>query len=182
MTFLQTYSGKKFDFQSPDIDAIEIEDIARGLSLQCRFAGQCRRFYSVAEHCIHVSRLLSTEPECMAALLHDAAEAYIGDIPSPLKSLITSIEPIEYRIQKTIYKKFGVYETYSQSAHLIKNADRCALKIEAQNLLNQPFVEDWADKLPDTKLPIAIQCWEPIVAEQLFLSAFYSLELMKGAA
>lgn len=83
-TWVQTYSGKKFFPLDPNDDDLEIEDIAHALSNQCRFAGHVREFYSVAQHSVLVS--LDCRPEnALAGLLHDAAEAYLTDLPRPLK-------------------------------------------------------------------------------------------------
>ncbi|MEM4379972.1 MAG: hypothetical protein QXL01_04720, partial [Thermoplasmatales archaeon] len=83
--WIETYSGKKFDYLAQS--ELDIEDIAHALSNLCRFNGHTRVFYSVAEHSVNVSSMVPPELK-IAALLHDAAEAYIGDVPSPLKQLI----------------------------------------------------------------------------------------------
>ncbi len=89
MTWKQTYTGKAFDYFNPQPEQICIEDIAHSLSMICRFNGHCARFYSVAEHSLLVSKCAQADgPEhAMFGLLHDAAEAYIGDINPVLKSM-----------------------------------------------------------------------------------------------
>jgi len=82
--WIQTISGRKFPLAEPDPNQIDIEDIAHALSMLCRFNGHCTQFYSVAEHSMHVSHEISNDL-ALAGLLHDAAEAYLGDVPSPLK-------------------------------------------------------------------------------------------------
>src|SRR5438477_8188248 len=86
-------SGAWFDFRAPASSNFTIEDVAHGLANICRYAGQCRRFYSVAEHSILVSETaLGFELE---ALLHDAAEAFMGDITRPLKQILPQYKKIE---------------------------------------------------------------------------------------
>ena len=81
---IRTFTGKLVDPFNPDPSTIDIIDIAHGLSNICRYGGQCSRFYSVAEHCCYVSAALP-EQYMLAGLLHDASEAYIGDMVAPLK-------------------------------------------------------------------------------------------------
>jgi uncharacterized protein len=82
--WIQTYTGKQFWPLSPLPEDIVIEDIAHALSMQCRFGGHVRTFYSVAQHSVHVSLLV--EPQyALWGLLHDAAEAYLVDLPRPIK-------------------------------------------------------------------------------------------------
>jgi len=78
-SFIQTYSGKRIDFENPDPDQIDIVDIAHGLSNLCRFSGQSKYFYSVAQHSFYVS--LVCKENKLQALLHDATEAYMADVP-----------------------------------------------------------------------------------------------------
>src|SRR5580704_9362466 len=82
--YLSTYTGKKFYPYDPRPEQICIEDIAHGLSMLCRFAGQCRFFFSVAEHSIAVAHLLPANLK-LFGLLHDVSEAYLADLPRPVK-------------------------------------------------------------------------------------------------
>lgn len=146
MTTITTYSGKTFDYANPQSESIVLGDIAHGLSQCCRFAGQIHKFYSVAQHCCWVADLtffrLSEENHprikelTLIALLHDAAEAYTGDIPTPLKDLIPNFKKIENIIQKKIIGKFGpINYDYTNDYHLIKWADDQAYKAERHSLL-----------------------------------------------
>lgn len=112
--WIQTRSGHRFDYQFPDPDSIVIEDIAHALSMKCRFNGHCSRFYSVAEHSIRVSLMLATEqqtPEVQFfGLMHDTAEAYLPDVPRPLKHLpeFGFFRDLEKSIEIAIAAKFGL--------------------------------------------------------------------------
>ena len=106
--WLGTNTGKIISLTNPDPEQITIEDIAAGLSNVCRFNGQLVRWYSVAEHSIHVAELVPNEYK-LAALLHDATEAYICDVPTPLKWMLgEAYSAVEKRLAATIGQKFGV--------------------------------------------------------------------------
>jgi len=99
---IETYSGIHVTPLDPKPEMIRLEDIAHALSQQCRFAGHCKKFYSVAEHCVHVSHLVPMDFR-RHALLHDAAEAYLMDIPRPLKKHLCFMiqdKPISYRFME----------------------------------------------------------------------------------
>lgn len=144
--WIQTKSGRKFWLDKPDYDSIDIEDIAHALSNICRFTGHTSRLFSVAEHSIGVSFLLPDKLK-LAGLLHDAAEAYIGDINTPLKHLIgQKIYDIESRIQQAIYRKYDINLTMDD-LKLIKHADNALLRKEAETFFNEQ-IEDWHEHLP----------------------------------
>ena len=108
-----TYNGKLFDVLKPDPNQIDLVDIAAALSKLCRFGGHCREFYSVAEHSILASALIQQEyPEdrmlAAWALLHDASEAYMVDIPRPVKRQLQEYVRLEDAIQKTIAERFDL--------------------------------------------------------------------------
>lgn len=107
MRFIQTISGKHFNYLDIQQDAIEIEDIATALSHICRFAGHLPEFYSVGQHSVLSSRLVPQE-FALKALLHDAAEAYLQDIPAPLKHLLPDYRAMEIRVDAAIRQKFGL--------------------------------------------------------------------------
>ncbi|MGX5194771.1 HD family hydrolase [Klebsiella oxytoca] len=107
MSFIQTLSGKHFNYNDIQEDAIVIEDIATALSHICRFAGHLPEFYSVGQHSVLVSHLVPQE-FALEALLHDAAEAYMQDIPAPLKLLLPDYQVIEARVDAAIRKKFAL--------------------------------------------------------------------------
>jgi uncharacterized protein len=138
MSWIQTYSGLDFDLLNPDINKIELIDIVHSLSMQCRFNGHCKEFYSVLEHSIHVSDLVaqhvSDSEIILKALLHDASEAYLCDIPSPIKPLLLGYSTIERSIQNLIYDKFSLSHDMEDIIH---DADLMALTIEKKHVMSE---------------------------------------------
>ncbi len=103
---IRTVSGKYINVFDPDPDDITIEDIAHALGNQCRFGGHLPEFYSVAQHSI-LCYNLATKPHELAALMHDASEAYLLDMPKPIKLEMPQYNDIEDNLMKVIAKKFG---------------------------------------------------------------------------
>ena len=97
---MMLHSGATLDFLDPATSQFTLGDIAHGLSNICRYAGQCDEFYSVAEHSVLVSEV--TEQFKLEALMHDAAEAFLGDVTRPLKQLLPDFKIIERNIQQVI--------------------------------------------------------------------------------
>ncbi len=109
---MNTWTGKKFSILDPKPDQIDIRDIARGLANTCHFGGQVESFFSVAQHSVMVYRMVKlSDPDTQlakVALLHDAAEAYVGDVIKPLKVLLPEYNKIERNIQQAIFEKFDL--------------------------------------------------------------------------
>jgi 5'-deoxynucleotidase YfbR-like HD superfamily hydrolase len=125
-----TYSGHYINVFEPDPEHICIEDIAHGLSHVPRFAGQTRKVISVAEHCVYVCNAVP-EPFKLEALLHDASEAYLMDIPKPIKRLLPDYVALEQGLMKAISDKFRISHPNSDE---VKRADKEALKYEHYQL------------------------------------------------
>lgn len=175
--WMQTAHGRFYPLD-PRPEEIHVEDIARALSRICRFGGHSRAFYSVAQHSVHVSELC--EPEhALWGLLHDAAEAYIGDMVRPLKrnSVMGAYRGIEFSIWETVVDRFGLShgEIYSlEHPYSVDHADEVMLATEARDLMD---IRDWdsysdivAQALPEKIIP-----WSMERAEDAFLARFYSL-------
>ena len=141
-TWIQTVSGRRVDLPFPKPEQIDIEDIAYALSMKCRFNGHTNKFYSVASHSIGVSRLM--EPRLwLPALLHDANEAYLPDVPRPVKDLLSDYKDIEDTVQAVIEKKYGIKLTL-EDRRAIKRADNIMLATEGRDFLGD--TEGWGLK------------------------------------
>ena len=160
--WITTFTGKKFHFLENNPDEIDIVDIAHALAFTCRFGGHVNRFYSVAEHCIRVAEIVPAEQR-LSALLHDAHEAYLHDVPRPIKIVISGYKEIADRIQATIDRKFGTCPTPE-----IKHADDVLLATEARDL--KVGVTDWA-ALPAPLRPMIFPIQFDFVST-VFLSKF----------
>ncbi len=186
-----TFSGKVFDLINPTPDMVDINDIAEALAKQCRYNGNCIPFYSVAQHSVLTTDILMRRgisqhtPDgrliLLYALLHDAHEAYIGDITTPVKEALNLITPpigsaikwLSMRIDEAIFEHFGLSATPdSATRDLIKQADCIALATEKRDLLSDDG-PDWPH-LPDTTHPmITPMTWER--AHGAFLDRFRQL-------
>lgn len=164
--WIETYTGKKFYFLDPQDDQIDIKDIAHSLAFTCRYTGHSSRFYSVAEHSILVS-YLAADP--LAGLLHDASEAYITDIASPIKPHLANYKELEDMIMGRIAHTFGFAYPLSED---IKDCDATQLKTEAKHLLKSGGIP-WAHLYPTRRAHgIKPTCMGPEEAEKAFLDRF----------
>lgn len=168
--WIQTHSGRRFNPTNPNPDAIVIQDIAHALSMQCRFSGHCKKFYSVAQHSVLVSHICNEE-DALWGLLHDASEAYLVDVPRPLKrsGKFDAYIEFEARMQEAVCKRFGL--PY-QEPPSVKKADSKLLATEARDLMS-PLHPDWLQ--PVTPLPFTIDAWSPDKAKDMFMQRFFEL-------
>ena len=150
---IKTYSGIYFDIENPTVDMINIEDIACALSKICRFTGQVGKFYSVCEHSYIVSDLVDKKYE-LHGLLHDASEAYLGDLSTPLKSLLPAYKKLEKRTMEVIGEKFGLDFYDTEAYNEVKRVDSLLRNIEGFHLQNWEVDQSgWPFWLKD-KLPL----------------------------
>lgn len=171
MTWVQTYTGKAFDVQHPRPELINPVDIAHSLSMLCRFNGHCREFYSVAEHSIRVMDILPDELKPWG-LLHDAAEAYIGDMTSPIKQLFPLFNQIEELIMVAVCERFGLVYPMPKE---VKHADAVLLATEKRDLMeDEP--RDWGP-LPEP-LEYRIYPLTQYGAKDRFLDAINNLGIV----
>lgn len=167
--WMQTFSGGVFHPLNPKPNEIHIEDIAASLSKMCRFGGHCRIFYSVAEHCVHLAEV-APAPLKLTALLHDASEAYLVDIPRPIKPRLANYYDLEAGIMRVIADKYGIAWPLPQ---VVKDLDTAILSDEREQIMMPMDVEGrlWGNTLP--KLNKRLHCWEPARASAAFMARFH---------
>ena len=166
MSWLGTISGRRIDLIEPDPNEITIEDIAHGLAYTNRFGGHTEIAYSVAQHSVLASDYCRSHQ--IEALMHDAAEAYLGDCPRPLKQLLSDWPAIEQRIHSAICLKFGIPAAIPRE---VKAVDDRLLFTERRDL--QPNPPPWGWDVEPYLAPI--QPWAPEAAKKLFLRRFHEL-------
>ena len=180
MTWLQTFTGRAFDLACPVPESVDPGDLAHSLSMQCRFNGHCTKFYSVAEHSVRVAlrvrECVDSDRVELAALLHDAHEAYIGDVAQPLKQLLhlrrdKSLVYLARGLDHAIAVRFGLHRGDFQHPQ-IGLADLELLATEKRDLMAD-CQRDWG-VLPDP-LPKTICPWPPMTAEAVFARRFGEL-------
>lgn len=164
-----TASGHYFDFRAPEASRFGILDIAHALSNLCRFTGHTARFYSVAEHCVHASRIVPPA-DAFAALMHDAAEAFLGDVSRPLKSLLPDYMALERHVEAVVLARFGLPPTLP---HSVKLADRAMLLAEQRQALRN--ADRWPDFDGTAPANVTLHFWQPDDARHHFLARFVEL-------
>lgn len=169
---MQTYSGVKFYPFDPRPEDVLIEDIAHALSMTCRFNGHSKLFYSVAQHSVLASRYVNNN--CLWALLHDAAEAYVGDLIQPLKRNNTRLGlhfcGIENKILKVVSIKFGLSP---EIPYNVKQVDKRMLSTELRDVIGFE-ADSWGlDRVKpfDGK----IRPWNHNYAKNMFLERFQEI-------
>jgi len=190
--YITTYTGGMFDILEPLKSHITIHDIAHSLSMQCRFNGHSRCFYSVAEHSYQASFLVSgSKFTKLGALMHDAAEAFMSDIPTPVKRLFPEIYKVEEKIVLAIFELLELdYEAVDWAK--VKEVDRLLLLYEQQQIgtvanKHKAAWGPWQELYPNqTKIvrgelnslniPLPdLEAWEPEHAKHAFISRFNEL-------
>jgi hypothetical protein len=187
--WMQTFSGKRFHPLNPRAADIELADVAHGLAMTCRYGGQSRIFYSVAEHCILVSKFVEVHarnagrsPEqvrnlAQLGLMHDSAEAYIGDMIRPLKHQpeMAEFRRVESKIEQAIAEAFHLQ--WTPKAHeIIKNIDNRILIDEISYLMADPEMylhRPWHQEV--SPLGAWFRCMPPADAERAFLTRYREL-------
>lgn len=173
--YIQTLKGGRYHLTNPSDEEISYRDIAHALSQLCRFSGQVEHFYSVAQHCVLVSEQVPARL-AMDGLLHDASEAYCGDLTSPMKYALEQMgdqgfATIEELAHRAISRKFGTSWPHDP---LVKEADLRALATEARDLMSPNDPGAW-ERLP---APIAERLWPmgPADAEAAWLARFRAVD------
>lgn len=169
-------SGRQFWPLDPRPEEVHLEDIVSTLAQMCRWGGSTSRFYSVAQHSTWVARRVAlTHPHlALQALLHDAAEAYVGDQRRPFKAMLRlrvpngheSFEQVERRVHAVILRALGVRPSSSSEWQVIAAADEEALATEARDLLGGQVIGTAAP------VPGRLPSWTPHRARTEFLSVY----------
>lgn len=183
-TSLRTWSGRYVDLIDPQPSDINIEDIAHALAKICRFGGHIHEFYSVAEHSIHCARVADevfgydcdTQLQC---LLHDAAEAYLGDVCRPLKAhLGNAYRAIEQRFEYVIGQAFACQ--IGTHVDRVRHIDNAMLFAERRNLMMRDGVEWHGEREAIYLATVYPLCYEPDTAATIFLSLYETLQTRRA--
>jgi uncharacterized protein len=174
--YLQTVSGRWVNPFDPDPEQLDAGDIARALANQCRFGGHSRVFYSVAQHSVIVSELVEERDgdteDAFAALMHDATEAYLGDMPHPLKhrsALGAAFRSAEDRLEQAIRDRFGIKPVVPE----IKRIDRALLATERRAFSAEDW--HWPELEGVEPLDLDLEAWSPDDAAQAFAQRYADL-------
>ena len=175
--YLQTVSGRWVNPFDPDPAQLDAGDIARALANQCRFGGHSRVFYSVAQHSVIVSQLVEERggdvEDVFAALMHDASEAYLGDMPHPLKHrspLGAAFKEAEDHLERAIRDRFAIKPDVPE----IKRADRALLATERRAFSAETW--HWPELDGIEPLDRELEAWSPDAAAAAFSARFAELE------
>lgn len=173
---IRTYTGIYFDVLEPDSNLIDIKDIAHAISNQCRFTGHTKQFYSVGEHSVRASYIVPY-PMALCALMHDATEAYLVDLPRPIKKhseLGRYFKPIEDGLWQAIALRFNLPQIIPQEVH---DADNIMLLTEKRDLMDgntgmSEYARKWVEGNSLEPLKGILKPCYPREAENWFLQRF----------
>lgn len=170
---IQTITGRYFHFERPDAHYFSMEEIAHALSQICRYNGHTKQFYSVAQHSVLVSYVVPHDL-ALAGLMHDASEAYLGDVTKPLKRLLPEYQVIEERVEAAIAKQYGLPHPMPAE---VRHADLVLLLTEKRDLLpiglGTTDKENWPQGI--APLPAVIWPMGPEQARDNFIKRFHQL-------
>ena len=181
--YLQTVSGRWLNPFDPDPDQLDIGDIARALANLCRFGGHSRVFYSVAQHSVIVSELVEQRgggaEDAFAALMHDATEAYLGDMPHPLKhrsALGEAFRAAEGDLERAIRARFRIKPEVPE----IKLVDRALLATERRTFSADSW--HWPELEGVEPLDLVLTAWSPDEAARAFERRYARLDAARSPA
>lgn len=182
--WISLLSGATFNYNKPEESDVTIDDLASATSNICRYAGHLPRFYSVAQHLVNASRIVEgitgnrNDPAVFAALMHDTAEAFTNDLPTPLKWAFPVFKELEVSIETAMGKKFGFEYPYPDS---VKFADTVMLIAEKIYIKEDtsvwPAYESWTAESVEPYLQyIDLDSWQPRRAKKEFLKRYWELK------
>jgi len=180
--WISLLSGATFNYNKPEESDVTLQDLAYALSNVCRFSGHLPRFYSVAQHLVNTSYIVSPE-NAYSALMHDTAEAFTNDLPTPLKWAFPIFKELEVKIESAMAKRFGFEYPYPPE---VKEADTIMLMLEKYHVkqcdqhwpmydkYTREYVAPYLDKVDLTS-------WRPSIARNKFLARFEELTNARNA-
>jgi hypothetical protein len=170
----QTFSGVQFDLENPQPPMVRIEDIAHALARISRYGGHAKcEHYSVAEHSVLGARQLGGEL-AFQFLMHDAHEAYTGDVILPVKRMLGDAwHEFENRVSKVVRERFDLPEKLDPK---VKEADMRMLETERRAIIG-PSPAPWGTENFKPYVWAEPRCWPPHIAEIYFLEAYHDLAL-----
>ena len=173
MSYITTYTGKHFDPVNPEIEFIDIKDIAHALSLICRGNGQVKSFFSVGQHCINAAKEAKlrgySNRVILACLIHDAGESYLSDVPRPLKPSMPEYIRTENQLLDLIYEKYLGSPLTAEEAAQVKAIDNALLYYDLKELLNEVS----EGKKPELHIELKYKVVPFDLVEQEYLELFY---------
>ena len=173
MSYITTYTGKHFDPVNPEIELIDIKDIAHALSLICRGNGQVKSFFSVGQHCINAAKEAKlrgySNRVILACLIHDAGESYLSDVPRPLKPAMPEYIRTENQLLDLIYEKFLGSPLTTEEAAQVKTIDNALLYYDLKELLNEVS----EGEKPELHIELNYEFVPFDLVEQEYLALFY---------
>ncbi|MEY2689191.1 MAG: hypothetical protein RL375_3389 [Pseudomonadota bacterium] len=168
---IATCAGRSFSFIEPQSSLVSIREIAHALAHICRFTGHTATHYSVAQHSVLVSYAVP-DKWAYEGLMHDAAEAFVGDVSAPLKALLPDYKVVEARVERMLHQRFNYGRP--EAAAEVKLADKILRLTEKRDLMPADG-ESWSDSDLEQPLPWTIEPLPPFVARALFLRRFEQL-------
>lgn len=186
--WISLLSGARFSYDKPETSDVTIEDIASAASNICRFSGHLPRYYSVAQHLCNTSKIVEaltgdiTDPRVFEAQMHDTAEAFTNDLPTPLKWMLPIFKELEVKIESAMGKKFGFNYPY---ADVVKEADTIMLILEKIYVKGDtsiwPQYEDWtAERVEPYRQYVDLNSWQPVRAKREFLERYNKLKVLQN--
>lgn len=175
---LETFSGAFVDTEAPHHNDIHGVDIAHALGMLCRFGGHVQRFYSVAEHCVHMHdycvRNRMSQLVAFEALVHDAAEAYVGDVVFPVKRMLPDFKRVEAAFKRAIRVRYVLPEEMTPDvAAVVGRLDRAMLALEAKHLQRSGGVGLQQHATEPPLEGVHLGFWSPVRAKMEFLDLLH---------
>lgn len=174
--WISLLSGGKFNYNKPEESDVTIDDIASALSNVCRFSGHLPRFYSIAQHLVNTSHIVPEEL-AFTGLMHDTAEAFTNDLPTPLKWALPIFKELEGKIESAMSEKFGFHYPYPAE---VKEADTIMLMLEKYHVKEcddpWPMYEKYTrDHVAPYLDKVDLDSWQPRRAKREFLERYNDL-------